>query len=191
MDKGQILMDYRLAKNHKRQIPILADLNVCDTQTIVEILEEGGYKRMFNTNGVDISVKKTEIEQKYSSGESIATLAMAYHISKKQIKALLGVEETEEKEVMETKDQFAISALEKEKAELKAQLKECKAENEKLMKHISDLESQIAEMEHDGDSTSDLSDKYQQLCIKCNQLNTTIDVLVDKIGMLKAVGCRG
>ena len=55
-------MDYRLAKNHKRQIPILADLNVCDTQTIVEILEEGGYKRMFNTNGVDISVKKTEIE---------------------------------------------------------------------------------------------------------------------------------
>ena len=32
MDKGQILMDYRLAKNHKRQIPILADLNVCDTQ---------------------------------------------------------------------------------------------------------------------------------------------------------------
>lgn len=41
MDKGQILMDYRLAKNHKRQIPILADLNVCDTQTIVEILEEG------------------------------------------------------------------------------------------------------------------------------------------------------
>lgn len=48
MDKGQILMDYRLAKNHKRQIPILADLNVCDTQTIVEILEEGGYRRMFN-----------------------------------------------------------------------------------------------------------------------------------------------
>lgn len=41
MDKGQILMDYRLAKNHKRQIPILADLNVCDTQTIVEILERG------------------------------------------------------------------------------------------------------------------------------------------------------
>ena len=39
MDKGQILMDYRLAKNHKRQIPILADLNVCDTQTIVEILK--------------------------------------------------------------------------------------------------------------------------------------------------------
>ena len=46
MDKGQILMDYRLAKNHKRQIPILADLNACDTQTIVEILEEGGYKRI-------------------------------------------------------------------------------------------------------------------------------------------------
>lgn len=25
MDKGQILMDYRLAKNHKRQIPILVE----------------------------------------------------------------------------------------------------------------------------------------------------------------------
>lgn len=191
MDKGQILMDYRLAKNHKRQIPILADLNACDTQTIVEILEEGGYKRMFNTNGVDISVKKTEIEQKYSSGESIAALAMAYHISKKQIKVLLGVEETEGKEVMETKDQFAISALEKENAELKAQLKECNAENERLMKNISYLEKQIAETKCNMEVASDFSDKYQQLCIKYNQLNTTIDVLVDKIGMLKAVGYRG
>ena len=68
MDKGQILMDYRLAKNHKRQIPILADLNVCDTQTIVEILEEGGYKRMFNTNGVDISVKNQRLSKSILPG---------------------------------------------------------------------------------------------------------------------------
>lgn len=132
MDKGQILMDYRLAKNHKRQIPILADLNVCDTQTIVEILEEGGYKRMFNTNGVDISVKKTEIEQKYSSGESIAALAMTYHVSKKQIKVLLGVEETEEKGTMSEQEMIKkLGELTSEVEKLKANKKSLEEEMRK------------------------------------------------------------
>lgn len=137
MDKGQILMDYRLAKNHKRQIPILADLNVCDTQTIVEILEEGGYKRMFNTNGVDISVKKTEIEQKYSSGESIATLAMEYHISKKQIKVLLGVEETEEKGTMSEQEMIKkLGELTSEVEKLKANKKSLEERNAQVEKRM-------------------------------------------------------
>lgn len=198
MDKGQILMDYRLAKNHKRQIPILADLNVCDTQTIVEILEEGGYKRMFNTNGVDISVKKTEIEQKYSSGESIATLAMAYHISKKQIKVLLGVEETEEKGTMS--EQEITSEVEKLKANKKS-LEERNAqvekENDDLRKQIEQLESFNAELDATVKEQTEmlnggkLYENYQEVCIKNSKLNATVDVLVEKISMLKAVGCHG
>lgn len=148
MDKGQILMDYRLAKNHKRQIPILADLNVCDTQTIAEILEEGGYKRMFNTNGVDISVKKTEIEQKYSSGESIATLAMAYHISKKQIKVLLGVEETEEKGTMSEQEMIKkLGELTSEVEKLKANKKSLEERNAQVEKENDDLRKQIEQLE--------------------------------------------
>ena len=193
MDKGQILMDYRLAKNHKRQIPILADLNACDTQTIVEILEEGGYKRMFNTNGVDISVKKTEIEQKYSSGESIATLAMAYHISKKQIKALLGVEETEEKGTMSEQEMIKKSG----KASLEKMNEAVKQENDEMRKQIEQLENANAELDATIKEQAEmlnggkLYEDYQEICIKNSKLNATIDVLVDKIGMLKAVGCRG
>lgn len=86
MDKGQILCDYRTAKNHKKQIPILAELNACSKEEIIDILTEGGYTRTFNTNGVDISVKRKEIEDRYANGDDVATLAMAYHISKKAIR---------------------------------------------------------------------------------------------------------
>lgn len=205
MDKGQILMDYRLAKNHKRQIPILADLNVCDTQTIVEILEEGGYKRMFNTNGVDISVKKTEIEQKYSSGESIATLAMAYHISKKQIKVLLGVEETEEKGTMSEQEMIKkLGELTSEVEKLKANKKSLEERNAQVEKENDDLRNQIEQLESfnaELDATvkeqtemlngGKLYEDYQEVCIKNSKLNATVDVLVEKISMLKAVGCHG
>ena len=205
MDKGQILMDYRFAKNHKRQIPILADLNACNTQTIVEILEEGGYKRMFNTNGVDISVKKTEIEQKYSSGESIATLAMAYHISKKQIKALLGVEETEKKGTMSEQEMIKklgdltseVEKLKSGKASLEKMNEAVKQENDELRKQIEQLANANAELDATVKEQAEmlncgkLYEDYQEVCIKNSKLNVTIDVLVDKISMLKAVGCRG
>lgn len=32
---------------------------------------------------------------------------------------------------------------------------------------------------------------YQEVCIKNSKLNATVDVLVEKISMLKAVGCHG
>lgn len=191
MDKGQILADYRLAKNHRRRINILADLNACDPLTIIDILKEGGYDGVFNSNGVDISVKRKEIEKRYASGENIVTLAMAYHISKKQIRALLKVDETEEKAVTERKDQAATSVDEKEKASLRVQLEEYKTANEELMKRVKELESHIVEMKRTGKTDSDLFDKYQQLCIQNNKLSTTVDVLLDKISMLKAVGCHG
>lgn len=36
-----------------------------------------------------------------------------------------------------------------------------------------------------------LYENYQEVCIKNSKLNATVDVLVEKISMLKAVGCHG
>lgn len=36
-----------------------------------------------------------------------------------------------------------------------------------------------------------LYEDYQEVCIKNSKLNATVDVLVEKISMLKAVGCHG
>lgn len=185
MDKGQILRDYKAAKNHKRQIPILADLNACSKETIIEILAEGGYLRIFNTNGVDVSTKSDEITEKYHNGESVAALAKTYHVSLKGMKTILGIEETEEKEPMANDANVAelekkIDVLTKENEILQKTADEAKACAAKLQKRIEELEK-------DKDSNSFIYDKYQDQCIKINQLNTTIDVLVDRISMLKAV----
>lgn len=185
MDKGQILRDYKTAKNHKRYIPILADLNLCDTKKIVEILEEGGYKQMFNANGVDISVKKDEIERKYYSGATISTLATAYHISKKQIKELLGVKETEENKLME--NDVNVSELKKKIDVLTNENEILKKTADEAKDCAANLQKRIEELEAHKDSNSLLYDKYQDQCIKINQLNTTIDVLVDRMSILKAV----
>lgn len=168
MDKGQILRDYKAAKNHKRQIPILADLNACSKEAIIEILTEGGYLRIFNTNG-----------------ESVAALAKAYHVSLKGMKTILGIEETEEKEPMANDANVAelekkIDVLTKENEILQKTADEAKACAAKLQKRIEELEK-------DKDSSSFIYEKYLDQCIKINQLNTTIDVLVGRISMLKAV----
>lgn len=205
MDKGQILCDYRTAKNHKKQIPILAELNACSKEEIIDILTEGGYTRTFNTNGVDISVKRKEIENRYANGDDVATLAMAYHISKKQIKVLLGVEETEEKGTMSEQEMIKklgeltsevekLKANKKSLAEINAQVEK---ENDDLRKQIEQLESFNAELDATVKKQTEmlnggkLYEDYQEVCIKNSKLNATVDVLVEKISMLKAVGCHG
>lgn len=205
MDKGQILCDHRTAKNHKKQIPILAELNACSKEEIIDILTEGGYTRTFNTNGVDISVKRKEIENRYANGDDVATLAMAYHISKKQIKVLLGVEETEEKGTMSEQEMIKklgeltsevekLKANKKSLAEINAQVEK---ENDDLRKQIEQLESFNAELDATVKKQTEmlnggkLYEDYQEVCIKNSKLNATVDVLVEKISMLKAVGCHG
>ena len=42
MTNEEILRDYRLAKAPLKQIGILADLNQCSKQKIIDILREGG-----------------------------------------------------------------------------------------------------------------------------------------------------
>ena len=181
MDKGQILRDYRAAKNHKRQISILADLNTCSKEAIIEILTEGGYLRIFNTNGVDISTKTDEIKEQYKNGVGVAALAKTYHVSQKNMKILLGIEETEEETMAnEAALQKRIDVLTDENRELRDRLNEA-ADRINALKHELD-KAQTKEL-----SDVEVCERYQDLCIKNNQLNATIDVLIEKISVLKAV----
>ena len=198
MDKGQILYDYRTAKNHKRQIPILAELNACSKEEIIDILTEGGYTRTFNTNGVDISVKKKEIENRYANGDDVATLARAYHISKKAIRTLLNVPEPEDEKQMESEStktcKETINRLHEELNEandkilsLTKQLNRERNGNTALKEQIVNMEAEIRELKSHAKENEGFYNRYQDQCIKINQLNTTIDVLIDKINLLKAV----
>lgn len=198
MDKGQILYDYRTAKNHKRQIPILAELNACSKEEIIDILTEGGYTRTFNTNGVDISVKQKEIEDRYANGDDVATLARAYHISKKAIRTLLNVPEPEDEKQMESEStktcKETINRLHEELNEandkilsLTKQLNRERNGNTALKEQIVNMEAEIRELKSHAKENEGFYNRYQDQCIKINQLNTTIDVLIDKINLLKAV----
>lgn len=42
MDPGDIVLDYRQASNKQKQIKILADMNVCSSRDIAELLQERG-----------------------------------------------------------------------------------------------------------------------------------------------------
>ena len=185
MDKGQILRDYKASKNHKRQIPILADLNACSKETIIEILEEGGYLRIFNTNGVDVSTKSDEIKKKYRNGESVAALVKTYHVSLKGMKTILGIKETEEEKLM---------ANDVNVAEIQKKIEELTRQNEILQRTADEakscaatLQEKIERMEEEKESNLNFYNMYQDQCITINRLNTTIDVLIAKIALVKAV----
>lgn len=182
----------------KSRSHILAELNACSKEEIIDILTEGGYTRTFNTNGVDISVKRKEIENRYANGDDVATLAMAYHISKKAIRTLLNVPETEDDKPMESKDTQTckenINRLHEElnKANdkilsLTKQLDGERNDNTALKEQMASMEAEIKELKSHATESDSFCSRYQDQCIKINQLNTTIDVLIDKINLLKAV----
>lgn len=70
MDKGEICRDYNAAKDKKRQIQILAELNACSKEEIMKILQEGGcifqgeLKKTNKTVGpVEKEIKAKELPQ--------------------------------------------------------------------------------------------------------------------------------
>lgn len=195
MDKGEILRDYKAAKNHKRQIPILAELNACDKEKIIEILNRGGYTMVFNTNGVDISTKLEEIKGRLQKGESVTTLAKAYHVSQKAMRNLLGIEEMEENNTVDGADK-TMQDDEKLIKQLGDMVNSLTAERDELLAKLSSRDAQIERLNYelnrisnDYERESGYFAKYNELCIKNNQLNATIDILIEKISILKAV-CR-
>lgn len=87
-----------------------------------------------------------------------------------------------------------LKANKKSLAEINAQVEK---ENDDLRKQIEQLESFNAELDATVKKQTEmlnggkLYDDYQEVCIKNSKLNATVDVLVEKISMLKAVGCHG
>lgn len=60
-------------------------------------------------------------------------------------------------------------------------------ENTALKEQIESMEAEIRELKSHAEENAGFYNRYQDQCIKINQLNTTIDVLIDKINLLKAV----
>lgn len=197
MKESEILSDYRQAKNQRKQIGILADMCLCSKSEIGEILKKNGYMMVFNTNGVDISTKADEIKAKYENGTKIQELAKEYYAPQKGIKLILGLKEDEEMgkltDIPEGID------LEKENKDLKAKIKELEKQIDKLesekqynLHTLQTLHEEIDQLNANltKERESEWHKKYTDLCIRYNQASTTIDVLIEKISMLKVVGCH-
>lgn len=60
-------------------------------------------------------------------------------------------------------------------------------DNTALKEQMASMEAEIKELKSHAAESGSFYGRYQDQCIKINQLNTTIDVLIDKINLLKAV----
>lgn len=90
-----------------------------------------------------------------------------------------------------------VEKLKANKKSLEERNAEVEKENDNLRKQIEQLESFNAELDATVKEQTEmpnggkLYEDYQEVCIKNSKLNATVDVLVEKISMLKAVGCHG
>lgn len=90
-----------------------------------------------------------------------------------------------------------VEKLKANKKSLAERNMQAEKENDDLRKQIEQLESFNAELDATVKEQTEmlnggkLYEDYQEVCIKNSKLNATVDVLVEKISMLKAVGCHG
>lgn len=90
-----------------------------------------------------------------------------------------------------------VEKLKANKKSLEERNMQAEKENDDLRKQIEQLESFNAELDATVKEQTEmlngakLYEDYQEVCIKNSKLNATVDVLVEKISMLKAVGCHG
>ena len=117
----------------------------------------------------------------------------------------VGGQNREEKGTMSEQEMIKkLGELTSEVEKLKANKKslaernmQAEKENDDLRKQIEQLESFNAELDATVKEQTEmlnggkLYEDYQEVCIKNSKLNATVDVLVEKISMLKAVGCHG
>lgn len=117
----------------------------------------------------------------------------------------VGGQNREEKGTMSEQEMIKkLGELTSEVEKLKASKKslaernmQAEKENDDLRKQIEQLESFNAELDATVKEQTEmlnggkLYEDYQEVCIKNSKLNATVDVLVEKISMLKAVGCHG
>lgn len=121
MNDGEIFKSYREARNHKKQIKILAELNGCAKTDIETLLRKNGYMKLFVADK-DLSVELPKIHQLISCGKSQSEIAKIYGTQQSKICLLLKdstetVEVVKKKKVVTKKDSdnihTAIAKIEK------------------------------------------------------------------------------
>ena len=73
MNETEILGSYRRAENKKEQIQILADLNCCDNETIIELLKKNGVPEEEFSSKRGRKTKKAEIKVSVPTKQDIPT----------------------------------------------------------------------------------------------------------------------
>lgn len=150
MTPDEIVVRYRQAKEKGKQLNILADLNLCSVDDIVNVLvEHGGYKldRMSRSRGKAKLLKKEE-------SDKIVDNLMRKHVEK-------AIEKAADKQLEKAKNIIPIFTApevkdpEPEKIPpvvlraLKAGLEDLASEIEARRDRIEELEAEIAEYEKD------------------------------------------
>ncbi|MBR4668417.1 MAG: hypothetical protein IKO76_06645 [Butyrivibrio sp.] len=73
MDNNEICRSYKEARNKKSQIGILAELNLCSTKDIIEILKEGGVYIAPKVRSKDEQASKPAPKETAVTNEGFAT----------------------------------------------------------------------------------------------------------------------
>lgn len=179
MDKSEIITNYKLAKEKRKQLQILADLNQCSKLAIVKILIEGGFDpRAFSKV---LSKKEREVMEKEEKANA--------EENKDKLKAdnirLLNENEKLWQENQEAKK--AIDVLKSDKDELKLYIErlnkriyELEADNKDLEVRINDAKQDAEELRNQGampceacanDAINDLTNAKQEI----DRLNDDLD----------------
>lgn len=151
-----------------------------------------------NTTLISIGLVSDEGERFYAELTDYDETQCDDWITKNVLDHLLLSGNTElEKELEEDELTSEVEKLKANKKSLEERNAKVEKENDNLRKQIEQLESFNAELDATVKEQTEmlnggkLYEDYQEVCIKNSKLNATVDVLVEKISMLKAVGCHG
>lgn len=179
--------------------PACHDINQ-DIATMLDISEKAAFdisrEQLLTNRGIDLPKG-----QKHNALYDAEVIKAIYE----DFFSVGGGKNREEKGTMSEQEMIKkLGELTSEVEKLKANKKslaernmQAEKENDDLRKQIEQLESFNAELDATVKEQTEmlnsgkLYEDYQEVCIKNSKLNATVDVLVEKIGMLKAVGCHG
>lgn len=179
-NEQEIMISYRGAKNHKKQISILAQLNACSEEYIREIVKRNGAGIILNNNKKDISLQASTIKEYINRGFEMSKIAKMMCATKKQILEVLkfaGIEQTqeertEEKPTVKPKPVARIKPVEPEKLEPDTD-SGISLELHDFCSYCPDFEADVEKL----DITS-LDDRYQKVksVIKCYNSDKCIKI---------------
>lgn len=179
--------------------PACHDINQ-DIATMLDISEKAAFdisrEQLLTNRGIDLPKG-----QKHNALYDAEVIKAIYE----DFFSVGGGQNREEKGTMSEQEMIKkLGELTSEVEKLKANKKslaernmQAEKENDDLRKQIEQLESFNAELDATVKEQTEmlnggkLYEDYQEVCIKNSKLNATVDVLVEKISMLKAVGCHG